>query len=249
MFNSTLQSNSLPQFKYLWFLILSYAMIISISNWYDARLISFFGLVISPGTLIFPLSFILSDIITEVYGYKNARLAIWAAIFFNILFLLFGQLIIHLPSPTFATDNEVFNKLLTMNLWIILASIMSYLVSEPLNSYLLAKLKMITRGKYMGIRFIVSTMIAAFIDSIIFISIAYHVLMSATNLLNMAITVWLIKCAIEILFIPFAIRITKKIKQIEKVDIFDYKTRFDIFNLNSTYNNSNNFYQKNEVSK
>ncbi len=75
--------------KYLWFLILSYSMIIAISNWFDARLVEIFHFVISPGAVIFPLTFLVSDIITEVYGYKHARLAIWSAFIFNILFILF----------------------------------------------------------------------------------------------------------------------------------------------------------------
>ena len=75
----------LTQFKYMWFLMLSFSMVISIANWYDARLISLFGVVTSPGALIFPISFILSDTITEVYGYKNARLMMWAAFLFNVI--------------------------------------------------------------------------------------------------------------------------------------------------------------------
>ncbi len=74
--------------KYLWFLILSYSMIIAISNWFDARLVDIFGMVISPGALIFPITFLLSDTITEVYGYKHARRAIWSAFLFNVIFHL-----------------------------------------------------------------------------------------------------------------------------------------------------------------
>lgn len=249
MLDSALQSRPQPQFRYLWFLMLSFAMIISISNWYDARLISIFGLVVSPGSLSFPLSFILSDTITEVYGYKNARLAIWAALFFNLLFLLFGQLVIHLPSPSFATDNEEFNRLLTMNLWIVCASFVSYLISEPVNSYLIAKLKIAMHGKYMGIRFVTSTVFAAFVDSIVFISIAYHGSVDISNIFVMILNIWIIKSIIEILFLPFSIRITKKLKQKEQADIYDHKTKFNIFNLDSTYDSSNNHYLNNKVTQ
>src|ERR1700736_166731 len=89
--------------KYLWFLILSYSMMIAISNWFDSRLILLFGISISPGAMSFPFTFLISDIITEVYGYKNARKAIWAAFLFNIIFLAYGQIVIHMPSPSFAT--------------------------------------------------------------------------------------------------------------------------------------------------
>src|SRR3989338_6179085 len=106
--------------KYLWFLILSYSMIIAISNWFDARLVEIFGMAISPGTLIFPITFLLSDVITEVYGYKHARRAIWSAFLFNLIFIGYGQLLIHLPIPSFATDNENFNKIISVNIFIII---------------------------------------------------------------------------------------------------------------------------------
>lgn len=242
MLDSALQSKPLPQFRYLWFLMLSFAMVISISNWYDARLIAIFGMTLSPGALSFPLSFIFSDIITEVYGYKNARLAIWSALFFNLLFLLFGQLVIHLPSPSFATNNQAFDELLGVNLWIVCASFASYLASEPVNSFLIAKLKIAMRGKYMGIRFVISTIIAAFIDSILFILIAYHSSVKISEIFVMIFSIWIIKSSIEIVCLPFSIRITKKLKQKEQVDIYDYKTKFNIFKLDSTYNSSNNLY-------
>jgi len=232
--------------KYLWFLIMSYAMIISISNWYDSRLISLFNLTISPGTLSFPLSFLVSDIITEVYGYKNARKAIWAALFFNSAFLIFGEIITKLPSPSFAIENnEAFDKLLHINFWIICGSFTSYLVSEPINSYFIAKLKVICNGKYIGLRFISSTIIATLIDSIIFISIAFHNLINRTNLLKMILTVWLIKCIIEIIGLPISIRLANWLKGNEKLDIYDVKTNFNPFSLNTNYDSNNNRYYKN----
>jgi len=224
-------------------------MIISISNWYDARLVLIFGLVISPGTLSFPLSFILSDTITEVYGYKNARFAIWIALLFNLIFLLFGQLVTHLPSPSLAIDNNAFDKLLTMNLWVVFASFVSYLLSEPVNSYLVAKLKIAMNGRYVGIRFLTSTVIAAFIDSIVFISIAYYRLLDIHQIFSMILNIWMIKSIIEILFLPFSIRITKKLKKKEQIDIYDYKTKFNIFSLHSTYDSVSNFYTNSEVTQ
>lgn len=228
--------------KHLWFLMLSYAMIVSISNWYDARLISIFTFTISPGTLIFSLSFLLSDIITEVYGYKNARRAIWAALFFNLLFIIFGQIVAHMPSPSFSVENNAaFDKLLTANLWIVAGSFISYLIAEPLNSYLISKLKMKLKGKYMGIRFIVSTIIAVFIDSILFIAIAFHTL-ETENLIKMMLTIWLFKSIIEILGLPLSIRLAKWLKHNEKLDIYDNKTDFNVFNLDVNYNHNDNRY-------
>lgn len=229
--------------KYLWFLILSYSMIIAISNWFDARLVEIFGMVISPGTLIFPITFLLSDIITEVYGYKHARHAIWSAFLFNIIFIGYGQIIIHLPSPSFATDNEVFNKLITANIFIILGSFSSYLVSEPINSYILAKLKINYEGKYIAIRFIASTIIASAIDSMIFATIAFYKIYPMHDIIKIIIDIWITKTAIEILGLKFSICLTKFLKKAEKLDIYDIETNFTPFSLEASYGSKNNKYK------
>tara|TARA_R110000868_G_scaffold207266_2_gene456234 strand:- start:3139 stop:3816 length:678 start_codon:yes stop_codon:yes gene_type:complete len=224
--------------------MLSFAMIISISNWYDARLISIFGFIISPGSLIYSLSFLISDSITEVYGYKKLRLAVWTAMFFNLLFIGFGQLVIHMPSPSFPTENVAFDNLLKMNFLVIIASFTGYIVSEPVNSFLVSKLKIKMNGDYIGIRFISSTIIASLIDTVIFVSIAFYSTMAFENLLRMMINIWVIKVLIEIVFLPFSIQLTKHLKKSEEIDIYDYKTNFNIFSLDSTYLDESNQYKK-----
>lgn len=242
--SSTLESIVSPRPKYLWFLLLSYAMVIAISNWYDARIVEIFGLAISPGALIFPLSFLLCDAITEVYGYKNARRAIWAAFLFNVLFILFGQLVIHLPTPAFASENNAaFDKLLSVNFWIVCGSFASYVISEPLNSYMVAKLKIILKGKYIGLRFLSSTIFAALLDSVLFISIAFHGLIDPHHLVTMMLNIWIIKTLVELIGLPFSIRITKWLKNEERLDIYDYKTNFNPFSLDIEYDNTNNQYK------
>ena len=116
--------------KYLWFLMLSYSMLIAISNWYNARLIEIFGHVLAPGALIFSLTFLISDMITEVYGYKHARRAIWAALLFNVIFLIYGQILVHMPSPAFSTNNDAFDQILSANVYIIAGSFLSYVISK-----------------------------------------------------------------------------------------------------------------------
>jgi len=225
--------------KYLWFLILSFSMILAISNWYDARLIRIFTLNLTPGSLFFPATFLLSNIITEVYGYKNARKAILASMLFNLIFILFGKLITQLPSPSF-TNNAEIDNIISMDFWIIVASFSSYITAEPLNSYLVAKLKIMTDGKYMGLRFIASTIIASSIDTPIFVFIAFHKTLDFTSMLSLIFPVWLVKCLVEILLLPVSIRITKRIKNREKMNIFDFNTNFNPFILDSKYSINEN---------
>lgn len=154
MTNSSILEREIKPFpKYLWFLILTYAMVSSMCNWFDTRLVMIFGFTISLGSILFPITFLVSDVITEVYGFKHARIAIWSALLFNIIFVVFDQVILHMPSPAFATENHAFNKVLQLDTWAILGSFVSYIASEPINSILLSKMKVYFNGKYLGIRF------------------------------------------------------------------------------------------------
>lgn len=226
--------------NYLWFLTLTYAMVIVLANWFDPRLIKVFGLTTDAGTLIFPLTFLLSDLITEVYGYKHARRAIWCGFLFNILFILYGQLVIHMPGPDFASNNELFDTLFATNTRIIIASGMSYLAAEPLNSLMMAKLKIRMNGRYLGIRFVISTILASGVDSFIFGMIAFYGTMTNHNLFYLIVTMWFIKILIEIAGLPLSIRLAKKLKKTEKMDIYDKRTNFNIFKLDANYMEKDN---------
>lgn len=230
--------------KYLPIIMLSFSMIIAISNWYDSRLVLLFGLTISPGSLSYPFSFTLSDIITEVYGYKNARQAILAALVFNVFFLLYGQTIIHLPCPPESiSKNIAFNEILSSTTMIILGSFVSYFISEPLNSYTLAKLKIKMKGAYTGIRFLASSIISSCTDSFIFIFIAFYNVMPLKELAFTAINVWMIKSLVEILGLPLSTRLSSWLKNREKIDIYDIDTNFNPFLLDTSYKPSNNFFR------
>ena len=236
--NQETLANSAP--KYLWFLILSYSMVIAISNWFDSRLVLLFGLPISPGALSFPLTFLISDIITEVYGYKNARKAIWAAFLFNVLFIAYGQMIIHMPSPSFSTLNEAYSQILSLNTRIVVASFLSYLISEPINAYLVAKLKLVLKGQFMGFRFITSTLVASGIDSVFFGMIAFYGVFSHEHLFSLIINIWLVKSAVEIIGLPISTRVCKYIKNKEQMDIYDDNTRFTPFSMDTKYSRTSN---------
>lgn len=225
--------------KYLWFLTLSFSMTLAISNWYDARLIYLFGVTITPGALFFPMTFALSDVITEVYGYKNARRAIWASLFFNAIFIAFGQFITNLPSPPFSNHNSEFDNLINLDLWIIIASFSSYIVAEPLNSYINAKAKLRARGEYMGLRFIGSTIVASAIDTPIFVIIAFHKSLTFNTLLSLITPIFIIKCAVEIAVLPFSIKAASTLKEKEEIDIYDINTNFNPFSLDVDYSTKN----------
>lgn len=238
------QSIELAQPKYLWFLVLSYTMVMVLANWFDVRLVQIFSLNTDAGTLIFPLTFILSDLITEIYGYQHARRAIWCGFLFNSIFILYGQFVTSLPSPEYAViNNRKFDEMLSMNSRIIIASMSSYLCSEPLNSLVMAKLKIIYKGRMLPIRYIASTFLASGVDSLIFGVIAFAGLITNKNLMNLIATMWLLKALIELIGLPISLFMTQKLKKIECLDIYDKKTNFSLFCLRVNYTERDNQYR------
>ncbi|MBN8827596.1 MAG: queuosine precursor transporter [Sphingobacteriia bacterium] len=234
-----------PYPKHLWFLILSYSMIIVQSNWFDVRIIRIFNMDTDAGTLVFPLTFLLSDVITEVYGYKQARRAIWCGFLFNVICIVYGQIITSFPSPEYATHNQMFDNFLILNIRIIFSSFVSYMISEPVNSFIMAKMKINFKGQHMGIRFILSTVVAALLDSGIFAVLAYYGTMSHMELFNLIITMWFIRIVIEVIGLPLSTWLAGYLKKIEHLDIYDNKTNFTIFSLDGDYStNSNKFIEE-----
>jgi uncharacterized integral membrane protein (TIGR00697 family) len=241
---SNLHVNKISQQpQVLWFLMVAYTAVIMLANWFDIRLIKIGVIETDAGTLIFPFTFLLSDLITEVYGYKFARRAIWTGFLFNFIFVAYAQIVIHLPSPSYAlANNQSFDGLLGFNSRIIFASTISYLCAEPLNSYLMARLKLKTAGRYMSLRFVISTIAASLLDSFIFGTLAFAGTMPNEALIKFNVTMWVVKVIIEVCGLPISVRLAKWLKNHEKLDMYDNDTKFTIFSLDASYSNSNNKY-------
>lgn len=231
------------------FLTLTYSMIIVLANWFDSRLINIFGLNTDAGSLIFPFTFLLATLITEIYGYKRARRAIWYGFIFNVIFIIYSQIVIHLPNPAYPTNNAIFDNLLTTNMRIIVASSISYFCAEPLNAFISAKLKVRMQGKYMAIRYILSTLIASGVDSVIFGLIAFYAVISNQDLTSLIFTMWFIKGFVQIGFMPIYLTLARKIKKIEHSDIYDTKTKYNILNLDTKYALKDNKYKDKDKEK
>lgn len=225
-------------------------MAIALVNWFDARMIRIFWVDTDAGALVFPFTFLLSDLITEVYGYKHARLTIWCGLLFNFFYIAYGYLITLFPSPAYsATHNATFDALMTVNSRIIIASTLTYLVSEPLNSYIMAKLKIKMRGRHMGLRFLTASAISSAVDSIMFSTLAFSGIMLLHEWTFLMLTMWLIKVTTEFFGIPLSVYLAKKLKKTEQLDMYDRQTQFGIFSLDTIYNNTDNAYASSKISK
>lgn len=231
--------------KYLWLLMIAYTMAIFASNIFDPRHIDIFGLCTGAGSIAFPLTYLLADVMTEVYGYKKTKIAIWSGLLFYLIFISYGQFVIHFINPN-SSDKVALSLFLHVNDRIFIAAIASYLATESANTYLLAKLKIRLAGKYIGFRFIIATLFAYVVDELIYAPIAFYGLMNTSDFLHHMLDSWAFMVSIELLLVPFSVRIAKYIKIVERTDIYDNKTNFSPFNFDTQYGDEDNKYRGNQ---
>jgi len=197
------------------------------ANIIAVKVISLGPLILPAAVVIFPLSYIFGDILTEVYGYRWARRVIWLGFFCNLIFVLFAWVGQILPSASFWEGQEAYERILGYAPRILLASFCGYLVGELANSFVLAKMKILTRGRFLWSRTIGSTIVGQGLDTLIFITIAF--IGTPSFVLIMVLYHWLVKTLIEAVLTPFTYGVVNFLKKKETVDTYDYKTNFNPF--------------------
>ena len=191
------------------------------------KLIDLFGLVLPAGIIIFPLSYITGDVLTEVYGYSRARRVIWLGFFCNFITVAaiwIGQI---LPAASFWDGQEAYKRILGFTPRILASSFLAYLVGEFANSFVLAKLKISTKGRWLWLRTIGSTLVGQGLDSLIFITLAFVGTIPPSALLLAIVTQWLAKSIYEAAATPVTYAVVNFLKRKEKMDFYDHDTRFN----------------------
>jgi uncharacterized integral membrane protein (TIGR00697 family) len=191
-----------------------------ISNIIAVKLVEVSGRVFPAGLAIFPLSYLLGDVLTEVYGLRAARAVIWLGFACNLLAVGAIQVAIHLPAAGFYEDQDAYERLLGTTWRLFLASLAAYVVGELANAYVLARLKAVTRGRFLWTRTIGSTVVGEGLDSAIFVTIAFAG--TGAGLANPILTTWAIKVGWETLATPLTYAIVNHLKRAEGLDVFDY---------------------------
>jgi len=181
------------------------------------------------GVLIFPLAYIINDVIADVWGYRKARLIIWAGFGVNLLAVLFFSLAIAVPAAPFYEHQDAFASVLGSTPRIVAASLLAYLFGSFLNAYIMSKFKVLTRGKGFSVRAVVSTIAGEGIDSLIFITVAFAGIFPGNVLFGMVFTQALIKTVYEIVVLPLTVIVVKKVKLLEGEDTFDYSVSYNPF--------------------
>ena len=197
------------------------------ANIISVKLIVIGPLILPAGVVIFPISYILGDILTEVYGYRSARRAIWLGFTGNLLAVLAIWLTGLLPSPAFWQGQEAYDTILGFTPRLLLASFLAYLIGEFANSTILAKMKIWTQGHHLWARTIGSTVVGQGLDSLIFISIAFSGQMAAPALVSAVLSQWLFKSLYEAADTPLTYLVVNRLKRIEGVDSYDVDTDFN----------------------
>lgn len=197
------------------------------SNIIAVKLVDFVGLVLPAGIIIFPVSYIFGDVLTEVYGYRQARLVIWLGFACNFLVVICIWIAGLLPPAGFWEYQSAYNQILGYTPRLLLASFVAYLVGEFANSFVLAKMKIATKGRWLWTRTIASTLVGEGFDSLVFITIAFVGTIPAIALVSTITTQWLVKSAYEVIATPLTYWVVNFLKREEGSDVFDYETNFN----------------------
>jgi len=217
-----------------WFIVVVGIFIscLIVANIIAVKLVNIFGFTMPAGVIVFPISYIFGDILTEVYGYRQARRVIWLGFFCNLLVVTTIYIAQILPGASFWDAQAAYERILGFAPRLLLASFAAYLAGSFANSIVLARMKVITKGRWLWTRTIGSTLIGEGLDSLVFILIAFVGTVPAASLPTIVVTQWLTKTLYEIIATPLTYQIVNYLKKIEGVDVYDYNTDFNPILIN-----------------
>lgn len=201
--------------------------VLLLSNILSSKMISIWGFSFDGGTLLFPLSYIFGDVLTEVYGYKASRRVIWTGFVMLIIMSVNIYMISSLPSHEEWIYQKDFDNILLQMPRLAIASLVAYFAGEYTNSVVLSKMKVFTKGKHLWMRTIGSTLVGEGLDSILFVLIAFTGLYSTGVLFNIMLSNYLFKTLIEVFFTPITYKIISFVKQKENLDVYDYNIQYN----------------------
>jgi uncharacterized integral membrane protein (TIGR00697 family) len=212
-----------------WFLFATAIFITCLitANITAVKLFSVFGFILPAGVVIFPISYIFGDVLTEVYGYRQARRVIWLGFFCNLVAVVaiwIGQV---LPPASFWDGQKAYERILGYTPRLMVSSFLAYLVGEFANSFVLAKMKIATKGRWLWSRTIGSTLVGEGLDSLVFMTLAFVGTIPTMALALAILAQWVVKSAYEAAVTPLTYIVVNFLKRKEGMDVFDYDTKFN----------------------
>jgi uncharacterized integral membrane protein (TIGR00697 family) len=217
----------------IWFVILVGVFITCLitANIAAVKLVNVLGFIVPAGIVIFPISYIVGDVLTEVYGFRQARRVIWLGFVCNLIAVIgiwAGQT---LPPASFWDGQAAYERILGYTPRLLVASFLAYLVGEFANSFVLAKMKVLTQGRWLWARTIGSTIVGEGLDSLVFILVAFVGVMAASDIPTTILTQWLLKVVYEALATPLTYVVVNFFKRQEGIDTYDQSISFNPLSL------------------
>ncbi len=217
-----------------WFVLIAALFVTCLitANIVAVKLVDVAGLIVPAGTVtVFPLSYIFGDVLTEVYGFRRARQVIWLGFCCNLIAVAAIYATQVLPAAPFWDAQPAYERILGFTPRLLAASFAAYLVGEFANSIVLAKMKLLTKGRWLWSRTIGSTLVGEGLDSLVFIAIAFGGTIALGELGRTMLTSWLVKSGYEALATPLTYLVVNALKRAEGVDVYDYATSFSPLSL------------------
>ena len=218
-------------FRYFDILLGIFVAVLLISNIASTKILTFWKFTFDGGTLLFPLSYIFGDVLTEVYGYQRSRRVIWTGFFGAALMSLVLYVVQVLPPAADWLNQDAYESLIGFVPRIVMGSLLAYFAGEFSNSYILSKLKIKTKGKYLWMRTIGSTLVGEGIDTLIFCLVAFYGLLPNSLLISVIVSNYIFKCGVEILFTPVTYLFVGFLKKKEQEDHYDRGISYNPFTL------------------
>ncbi|WP_218938222.1 queuosine precursor transporter [Parashewanella tropica] len=226
---TTVKSQEVIPHKKVLMLLALYLAILCLTVCFANNFILVFNMTLPGGIFVFPISFIICDVVNEVYGYSTARLFIWIGIIVELIFAYTSQAIISLPNPETFLHGAAYTTVFEPTVRYVFSGMAGFFCGEFLNNYVLSKTKIWLRGKHFIVRSVCTTAIGQGLLSIVVDSLAFGGKLSNANLVKMMIAGWKIKMAYSLIFVIPAWFVVKYIKKHDKVDVYDTNTNFNPF--------------------
>ena len=223
--------NQRRAYRYFDLLMALFVAVLLISNVASAKILRLGPFTFDGGTILFPISYIFGDVLTEVYGYRRSRRVIWTGFFCAGLMVLIFSVVGALPPADGWDGQEAYIRILGTTPRIVLGSLIAYWAGEFSNSYTLARLKIVTRGRWLWTRTIGSTLVGQGVDTLLFVLIAFAGTMSTGLLVSVLLSNYVFKVLYEASATPLTYQVVNHLKRVEHEDYYDYGTDFNPFAL------------------
>jgi uncharacterized integral membrane protein (TIGR00697 family) len=219
--------------QYRWIDIVTASLVATliISNIASTKILAVGPLTFDGGTFLFPLAYIFGDVLTEVYGYRRSRRVIWTGFIWLAITAGCLALVDALPPAPGWELQGSFHSILGQTPRIVIASLVAYFAGEFLNSFVLAKLKIFTKGRWLWARTIGSTLVGQWADTAIFLGVAFWGVLTPDLLWSVFLSNYIFKCGVEVLFTPVTYSVVSWLKWAEGEDYYDYHTDFNPFKV------------------